>query len=179
MVDYILGNNSGVLVTIRTDAVDQSLNFFTIAQIIGLDNAAAQLAFNSLRIGQVIDKKTLLAVANANSFNMVGNYIGSNVAPVTHVQQTLPTPGTFTATPVSGGKMNLLWVHPSNGQQVVIDRATNVGFTTGVTLNRYTGSSTTFQDTGLTAATTYYYRLRSKGTLYADSAYATVNATAI
>jgi hypothetical protein len=98
------------------------------------------------------------------------------VPPVVTVPQLI-APATFTATPASSTQINLAWASSSNATGYVVDRATNSGFTTGVALGIYTGSGNSFNDTGRTTATTYYYRIRATAAGYVDSAYATANAT--
>lgn len=84
----------------------------------------------------------------------------------------------FTATP-GRQKVSLAWSAVANRTYYRIDRATNSGFTTGVALDISPNhTAVTFTDTGLTAGTTYYYRIKAVGTYrYSDSAsYATANA---
>jgi hypothetical protein len=87
----------------------------------------------------------------------------------------------FTVTPAAGAQMNLSWSAVTNRTAYRIDRATDSGFTTGVSLDISPGlTSTSVTDTGRTAGTTYYYRIKAVGTVrYADSAsYATGNGLA-
>lgn len=69
------------------------------------------------------------------------------------------------------------WAAVTNRTRYQVDRATDSGFTTGVTLGVYTGTGLTFTDTGLASGTTYYYRIKAVGTYrYKDSAnFATAN----
>lgn len=98
------------------------------------------------------------------------------VPPLTGITQ-LATPTSFTATAVSDTQINLSWGTSPNATAYVVDRATNVGFTTGVALAVYNGSGTSYNDTGRTATTQYFYRIRATATGYTDSAYATANDT--
>lgn len=98
------------------------------------------------------------------------------IPPIAGLTQ-LSTPSGFTASPASSTQINLSWSAVANATSYVIDRATNSGFTTGVTLAIYNSSGTSFNNTGLTASTTYYYRIRAVGSGYYDSAYANANAT--
>ena len=83
-------------------------------------------------------------------------------------------------TPVTDATLDLSWAAVTNRTRYQVDRATNSGFTTGVTLGVYTGTGTSFSDSGLTNGTTYYYRIKAIGTTrYKDSAnYATANGLA-
>lgn len=65
------------------------------------------------------------------------------------------------------------------GTSYTFRRATNSGFTTGVTdLNSaYPGATSPFNDTGLTNGTTYYYERIAHATGYQDSNRATANGT--
>lgn len=86
----------------------------------------------------------------------------------------------FTVTP--GNSQNALsWSAVANSTRYQVDRATDSGFTTGVTLGIYIGTGTSYTDTGLTNGTTYYYRIKAIGTVrYKDSAsYATGNGTPV
>jgi hypothetical protein len=98
------------------------------------------------------------------------------VPPLTGITQ-LATPTSFTATDVSDTQINLSWAAVTNATGYVVDRATNAGFTTGVTLAIYSSSGTSYNNTGLTATTQYFYRVRATAAGYTDSAYATANAT--
>lgn len=91
----------------------------------------------------------------------------------------LETPANFTATPSSTSQINLSWDAVTDATGYVIDRATNVGFTTGVALGIYSGNGTSFNDSGRTSATQYFYRIRATGAGFWDSNYATSNATTL
>lgn len=86
--------------------------------------------------------------------------------------------GSFAAAGATATTINVSWAAVTDRTRYQVDRATNSGFTTGVTLGVYTGTGTSFTDTGLTTGTTYYYRIKAVGTLrFSDSAsYATANA---
>lgn len=99
------------------------------------------------------------------------------VPPVTGGSSTLSAPGSFTATPISATQINLTWNASPNATGYTVDRATNSGFTTGVTLGIYSGNGTSYNNTGLTASTQYYYRIRATAAGYTDSGYSTTNAT--
>lgn len=98
------------------------------------------------------------------------------VPPLSGITQ-LSTPTNFTATPASTTQINLAWDAVANATSYVIDRATNSGFTTGLVSGIYSGSGTSFNVTGLTAATTYYFRVRAIAAGYVDSNYVSASGT--
>jgi hypothetical protein len=100
----------------------------------------------------------------------------SVVPPITSLAQ-LAAPGSFTATAASQSQINLSWATSPNATAYIVDRATNSGFTTGVALAIYSGSGTSYNDTGRTASTQYFYRIRATASGYTDSSYSTANAT--
>lgn len=86
-------------------------------------------------------------------------------------------PSNLTATVVSSSQINLSWSdNSSNETAFELKRATDSGFTQNVVwIGGIQGSS--YSNTGLPASTTYYYKVRAKGTAQ-DSAYsAAVSAT--
>lgn len=100
----------------------------------------------------------------------------SFVVPPLVVVPQLAAPGSFTATPASDSQINLSWTASPNATGYTIDRATNAGFTTGLSLGIYSSNGTSFNNTGLTASSTYYYRIKATAPGYSDSPYATANA---
>ena len=88
----------------------------------------------------------------------------------------LAAPDSFAATP--GATDNALaWTLPTGATGVTVDAATNVGFTAGVRLGIYSGNGTSFDDTGLTGSTEYFYRIKAIAPNLGTSAYATCNGT--
>ncbi len=85
----------------------------------------------------------------------------------------LSTP-TLTATVASSTQINLSWTNVANESSYQLQRSTdNVNWTTiGGTI---AANTTTYNDTGLTASTLYYYRVKAvgDGVTYSDSAYGT------
>lgn len=78
--------------------------------------------------------------------------------------ETIPTaPSGLSATAVSGTQVNLSWTDNSNNETgFEIKRATDSGFTQNVVwIGNIQG--TTYANTGLTPATTYYYMVRAEG----------------
>lgn len=190
MVDYIFSDGAGHVVSVRTDAVNTAINNFTLLHNNGLPApngsfdglpASLQALFGRGLAKLATTKKDMIALAVQVGMNLIAIEIGgpTNSAPVIVSSQTLATPGSFVAATGSGaaGTLALTWAAVTNATNYVLDRATNVGFTTGVTLAVYSGALLAFNDSGLTPATAYFYRLRAQGTNYTDSAYATATAT--
>lgn len=188
MVDYVFSDGSGTFVKVRTDAVDTNTNRFTIMEVNDAPGGYYTLS-NSLqtKFGRnlnqaVITKAELAALAVSLSYNLTATNVGVSGSagnPVIVSSVTLAAPGSFAGATGSGaaGTLNLTWLASTNANNYVIDRATNVGFTTGVTLGVYSGPLLAFSDSGLTAATQYFYRIRAQGTNYTDSVTAATSAT--
>lgn len=98
------------------------------------------------------------------------------IPPVTGLTQ-LATPASLTPTVISSTEIDLAWASVVSATGYVLDRATDAGFTTGVALAIYSSTGTAFNNTGLTASTHYYYRVRATAAGFTDSNYATGNAT--
>jgi hypothetical protein len=192
MVDYIFTDNSGNRVKVRTDAVDTNTNNFTILEVndqpggFAALSTALQILFGSTSLqemqagagggsvpnAQVVSIGYLIALAVTVGMILTAYPVGSAVTtPVVVSNGGLGVP-TLTAATGSGatGTTAESWTAVPNATNYVLDRATNSAFTTGVTLARYSGPLLVFNDSGLTGATVYYYRIRAQGTGYADSA---------
>jgi hypothetical protein len=91
-------------------------------------------------------------------------------------RQALPTPPSlFKALALSGNSsVSLTWTAKSGSLGYVVQRATNSIFTTGLT-TVYTGTDTSYTDTGLAGGSTYYYRLKATAGL--DSTWTVKSAT--
>ncbi len=89
-------------------------------------------------------------------------------------------PSNLAATVISTSRIDLNWTDNSSTETgFEIDRATNSSFTSGLTTFTVGADVTTYQSTGLTYGTTYYYRVRATiggGNDSADSS--TASATA-
>jgi xyloglucan-specific exo-beta-1,4-glucanase len=71
-------------------------------------------------------------------------------------------PSALTATAVSTTQINLSWTDNSaNETTFIIERATNSGFTSNLVSTSVAANTTTHSATGLTANTTYYFRVRA------------------
>jgi hypothetical protein len=75
----------------------------------------------------------------------------------------LPAPTNLTATAISGKQINLTWVdNDTNETGFRVDRCSGPGCTTFAQVGtNLAANTTTFSDTGLTASTSYSYRVRS------------------
>lgn len=91
----------------------------------------------------------------------------------------LSTPGSFVAADVSSSQINLTWTDVANESSYRLEWSPNG--TTGWTQigGIIAAGTTSYNHTGLTASTTYYYRLKAvgDGVTYTDSNYATANDT--
>jgi len=91
---------------------------------------------------------------------------------------TIPTaPSGLGATAISGSRIDLSWTdNSSNETGFELKRATDSGFTQNVVwIGGIQGTS--YSNTGLTASTTYYYKVRAQGTAGSSAYSSSVNAT--
>ena len=84
----------------------------------------------------------------------------------------LAASASLTPSAVTSTGMTLTWIAVPNATGYVLERATNSAFSTGLT-TVYTGALLTANDTGLTTATTYYYRVHATATGFTTINYAT------
>lgn len=172
MIDYQFYNGAAAATQIdvifRTDANPTDLRF-TIQEIKQRDNNTEDLLLQqTYKVGDVVTEANLIAFAIANSLNLVKQVQGGSVALTFPNQIQLATPGA-PATVGGAGQVQFNWAAVTNAKRYVVDRATNVGFSTGVTLGIYDGPLLTFTNTGL-APGTYYFRVRAITPNYLDSA---------
>lgn len=93
------------------------------------------------------------------------------------INATLSIP-VLTAIPFSSTVVNLSWTSVPHATSYFIERATNSGFTVGLT-SIYSSNALLFSDTGLTTATNYYYRITAMAFAYTNSLYGTTNTTTL
>jgi Glycoside hydrolase family 44/PA14 domain/Fibronectin type III domain len=71
-------------------------------------------------------------------------------------------PSNLTATAVSPSQINLTWTDNSGNETgFVVERATDSGFTTGLTVTTVAANTISYSATGLAAGTTYWFRVRA------------------
>ncbi|TLX67158.1 MAG: fibronectin type III domain-containing protein, partial [Thaumarchaeota archaeon] len=120
-----------------------------------------------------------------SAINPVGTSSPSNTASATTQAPTAtaPQPPTgLTATTVSTSQINLSWTAPANngGSAITgykIERSTNGGTTWSTIQSNTASTATTFSDTGLTASTTYMYRVSAINPVGTSSPSNTASAT--
>ncbi|TLX83491.1 MAG: fibronectin type III domain-containing protein, partial [Thaumarchaeota archaeon] len=120
-----------------------------------------------------------------SAINPVGTSSPSNTASATTQAPTAtaPQPPTgLTATTVSTSQINLSWTAPANngGSAITgykIERSTNGGTTWSTIQSNTASTATTFSDTGLTASTTYMYRVSAINPVGISSPSNTASAT--
>lgn len=102
------------------------------------------------------------AVSAPATFDTFGSYTAvSALADVTNFWATRSASGT---------QVDLQWSAVTNRTYYQIQRATDAAFTANLTTLTSTLTATTYSDTGRTAGTTYYYRIKAIGTgHYGDS----------
>ena len=97
--------------------------------------------------------------------NSAGNSTFSNSPNVTTPSasgSTPLTPGNLQATAASTSEIDLTWTDNSNNEtNFKIDRASDAGFTQGLTTITAAANATRYSDSTVTAGTTYYYRVRA------------------
>ena len=84
-----------------------------------------------------------------------------------------PTPTGFIATAVSSSQIDLGWIDVTGETSYVIERSTSSTFTQ---IASPVADSTSYSNTGLTASTTYYYRIKAVNS-DGSSGYASTSAT--
>ena len=86
----------------------------------------------------------------------------------------LAAAATFVASAVTATTMTLTWAAVTGATGYVVERATNAGFSVGLT-TVYTGAALTSPVTGLTTATTYFFRVKATATNFTSATYATIS----
>jgi len=171
MTDFQFKNSTTVLFTLRTDAMMGRVDNFTILDIIDMGtDEELKMATQALRRGLTCTLQQLVTIATNNSLVLKSIVANTEAVPaaVARYTPTLPTVGTVTPTVDSATKVTCDWPDVVNATGYIIERATNVGFTTGVVA--FTSTASVFQVTGLTTATQYWFRVRATATDYTTGA---------
>lgn len=97
------------------------------------------------------------------AYNSAGYSTFSNVITRTTTAAAPPSaPTGLNGTVVASSQIHVSWTdNASNETSFHIYRATNSSFTQDVVINTVDSNTTSYQDTGLSANTTYYYRVRA------------------
>lgn len=115
------------------------------------------------------------------SYNAAGNSTYSNEVSATTTAAPPPTaPSSLTATANGTTAINLSWTDNSNNETgFKLERKTGSGGTYAEIASSIAANATSYSNTGLTAGTTYFYRLRSYNasgnSSYSNEASATTN----
>lgn len=117
------------------------------------------------------------------AYNAAGNSTYSNEVSATTAAIPPPNaPSSLTATAGSSSAINLSWVDNSTDETgFKLERKTGSGGTYSEIAGSIAANTTTYSNTGLTASTTYYYRIRSYNasgnSSYSNEVSATTSAT--
>jgi hypothetical protein len=109
-----------------------------------------------------------VTVQDTGSSSLKATQSGISVAPA--------APTNLAATVISSSQINLTWTAAAGATGYDVQRSTNSGFTTG-TVTQFTTTGTNYSDTGLSAGTTYYYRVIATGGNVSSTASNMVTAT--
>lgn len=178
---------------------DLTTNDLLIIQVALKDNAITHTTQSLSVAGCTLNTITWASVATTTSGNDGAQYIGvvtvasgsstgsvtyaatSNTAgasaaavTVTRIREVLATPTGLAASGVSSSQVDVSWNSVTSATGYVLERSPNG--TTGWT-TVFSGAGTSYSDTGLSAATTYYYRVSATGSLQTSSVSSTVNGT--
>lgn len=107
-------------------------------------------------------------------YSLCGRYI--NAAETLLSNQMILLPLTLDAMAVSTTEIDLTWTAVPNATNYVLERALDSGFTVSLT-TVFNGSALAYNNTGLTAATQYFYRIHAEAAGFTNSPYAYANAT--
>ena len=122
-------------------------------------DTAAQTGSGSADIAQ-----SSISIPGANfTFGAAPYSLNSiSFAPSGTQPQPPPAPSNLTSSGLTANQVTLSWKDNSNNEtSFVLERATNAAFTAGLVANSLNSNVTTFQATGLTRNTNYYFRVRA------------------
>ncbi|WP_316736290.1 fibronectin type III domain-containing protein [Pedobacter aquatilis] len=90
---------------------------------------------------------------------------------------TLTAPTNLIISGATGSALTISWSTVANATSYELQRANNAAYTGATTL--YNGATASFNNTGLTASTNYFYRVKAKAASYSDSAYVAASGATI
>jgi hypothetical protein len=93
------------------------------------------------------------------------------ISTATNTGTNTPATATLTLTPVSPTQINAAWTVVTGATGYILERSTASNFSSVTTV--YSGTGLSFNDTGLTAGTQYYYRVKAAITSSSTSKNAT------
>jgi regulation of enolase protein 1 (concanavalin A-like superfamily) len=132
------------------------------ARIVDLTSIVQQEAAGDGKLSLMIEASYTGGTANISYGSDEATDPAQRPALVIQPAQTDPpqAPSSVTATPASTTQVNLTWIDNADDETAYrVERSTNSGFQTGVTTFNLPAGSTSFNDTGLSASTIYYYRV--------------------
>ncbi len=138
--------------------------------------------YNNLNVGNVTTRSVTGLTAGTTYYYRVraGNSCGTSASNATITYATLPAAPAAPATAAGSGatctSFNANWAASSNGTTYYLDVSTVSNFASfvGSFNNLNVGNVTTYSVTGLTAGTTYYYRVRAGNTCGTSASNATI-----
>jgi hypothetical protein len=168
--------------TVRLNWTDNSTNEggFAIERALGA-GAFAEIARVSANVTTFLDttvgpKLTYSYRVRAFLGTAFSNY--SNVATATTPGEIPEAPSNLRVTRTSNTKIDLAWNDNSpNETNFLLQRATNAGFTAGLTSFTIGANATTFSDKTVARRTTYFYRIRAANADGSSAFSNTVSAT--
>jgi hypothetical protein len=135
---------------------------FVTASVVQVNGASRVTTFgSSTQLTAALTTADLANVATLNItvLNPAPGGGSSNVAPLAIIPPPPAAPTALTATAISGTEINLAWTDNSNNETAfVIQRKIGSGGTYS-TLISLPPNTMTYSDTGLTASTTYFYKV--------------------
>lgn len=155
-----------ISVVLKDDAITHSTQLITIAGIThGAITWLAQQTTTSGNDGSMyIGYCAITAGSSTGSatYSATSSVTGASAAAVNLVRlrEITPTPTGLAANEVSSSEIDLTWDTVTGATSYTLERSPD-GSTGWSTV--YTGSTASFNDTGLTTATTYYYRVSATG----------------
>lgn len=177
-VNWTAETNALVYTLQRSTAADFSLNLTTLYVGIGLTYSDTGLTSNTEYFYRVKAK----GIGYLDSV-----YTATSVTTASSGGSALSTP-TVSRLGYGRNSISIAWPSVSSATNYIVQRATNPGFTVGLT-TLYSGLASgvtrefqpgyvlEYHDSGLTAGTTYYYRVKATGAGHTDSAYGTKTIT--